>query len=42
MLKAVIVDDKPKAIEGLSWELKNYSNDIEIIKTFSVPEEALT
>ncbi|MDX1270717.1 LytTR family DNA-binding domain-containing protein [Bizionia paragorgiae] len=42
MLKAVIVDDEPKAIEGLSWELKNYSNDIEIIKTFSVPEEALT
>jgi len=41
MLKAVIVDDEPKAIEGLSWELTNFSQDIEIIKTFSVPEEAL-
>lgn len=41
MLKAVIVDDEPKAIEGLLWELKNYSSEIEIIKTFSIPEEAL-
>ncbi|TYB76069.1 response regulator transcription factor [Bizionia gelidisalsuginis] len=41
MLKAVIVDDEPKAIEGLTWELKNYSSEIEIIKTFSIPEEAL-
>jgi len=42
MLKAVIVDDEPKAIQGLSWELSNFSNEIEIIKTFSIPEEALT
>lgn len=41
MLKAVIVDDEPKAIEGLTWELENYSSEIEIIKTFSIPEEAL-
>lgn len=41
MLKAVIVDDEPKAIEGLTWELSNFSNDIEVIKTFSIPEEAL-
>jgi len=41
MLKAVIVDDEPKAIEGLLWELKTYSSEIEIIKTFSIPEEAL-
>ena len=41
MLTAVIVDDEPKAIEGLSWELTNFSQEIEIIKTFSIPEEAL-
>lgn len=41
MLKAVIVDDEPKAIQSLSWELNNFNNDIEIIKTFSNPEEAL-
>jgi two-component system LytT family response regulator len=41
MIKAVIVDDEPKAIQGLSWELTNFSNDIEIIETFSNPEEAI-
>ena len=41
MIKAVIVDDEPKAIQGLSWELTNFSEDIEIIETFSNPEEAI-
>ncbi|WP_034060914.1 LytR/AlgR family response regulator transcription factor [Lacinutrix jangbogonensis] len=41
MLKAVIVDDEPKAIQGLSWELTNFSDEIEIVKTFSIPEDAL-
>lgn len=41
MLKAVIVDDEPKAIQGLSWELTNFSDEVEIIKTFSIPEDAL-
>ena len=41
MIKAVIVDDEPKAIQGLSWELTNFSNDIEIIETFSDPEKAI-
>jgi len=41
MIRAVIVDDEPKAIQGLSWELTNFSKDIEIIKTFSDPEEAI-
>ncbi|PKH49802.1 DNA-binding response regulator [Tenacibaculum sp. Bg11-29] len=41
MLKAVIVDDEPKAIQGLSWELSNFNNDLEIIKTFTVAEEAI-
>ncbi len=41
MFKAVIVDDEPKAIQSLSWELTNFNKDIEIIKTFTNPEEAL-
>ena len=35
MIKAVIVDDEPKAIQSLSWELTSFSDEIEIIKTFS-------
>ncbi len=41
MIKAVIVDDEPKAIQGLSWELTHFSQDIDIIETFTQPEEAL-
>jgi two-component system, LytTR family, response regulator len=42
MIKAVIVDDEPKAIQSLSWELTTFSDEIEIIATFSNPEEAIT
>lgn len=41
MFKAVIVDDEPKAIQSLTWELNNFNSDIEIVKTFTIPEEAL-
>ncbi len=41
MLKAVIVDDEPKAIQGLSWELSNFKEDIEVIASFNNPEEGL-
>lgn len=41
MFKAVIVDDEPKAIQSLTWELTNFSKEIEIVKTFTNPEEAL-
>jgi two-component system LytT family response regulator len=41
MFKAVIVDDEPKAIQGLSWELTNFSDDIQITNTFTNPEDAL-
>lgn len=41
MLRAVIVDDEPKAIQGLSWELSNFNEDIEIIKTFTEAEKAI-
>ncbi|OSY87072.1 LytTR family transcriptional regulator [Tenacibaculum holothuriorum] len=42
MLKAVIVDDEPKAIQGLSWELSNFSEDLNIEKTFTDAEEAIS
>jgi two-component system LytT family response regulator len=41
MINAIIVDDEPKAIESLSWELTNFSNQINILKTFTTPEDAL-
>lgn len=42
MLRAVIVDDEPKAIQGLIWELSNFSNDIEVMASFTNPHEAIT
>ena len=41
MITAVIVDDEPKAIMGLEWELKKFSDHVKVVKTFSDPEEAL-
>lgn len=41
MIKAVIVDDEPKAIQSLSWELTHFSDEIEIVNTFSNPEDAI-
>ena len=41
MLISVIVDDEPKAIQSLSWELSNYSDQIKVIATFNNPEKAL-
>ena len=42
MINAVIVDDEPKAIQSLTWELNNFSSDIHVLETFTNPEEALT
>ncbi|MGG8497688.1 LytR/AlgR family response regulator transcription factor [Tenacibaculum sp. TC6] len=41
MLKAVIVDDEPKAIQGLTWELSNFSDDLEVVETFTEAEKAI-
>ena len=41
MIKAVIIDDEPKAVQGLSWELANFQDDIEVVATFTEPEKAL-
>jgi len=42
MLKAVIIDDEPKAIQSLTWELSNFSDQIEVVASFTEPEKALT
>jgi len=41
MLTSVIVDDEPKAIQGLSWELLNFESQIKIVASFVNPLEAL-
>lgn len=41
MLNAVIVDDEPKAIQSLSWELTHFNEAVKIVKTFTNPEDAL-
>lgn len=41
MISAVIVDDEPKAIHGLTWELTNFNSEIHIDATFSDPEKAI-
>ena len=41
MIEAVLVDDEAKALQSLSWELTNFSNEIEIVASFTDPLEAL-
>lgn len=41
MLQAVIVDDEIKALQSLSWELTNFSDEIEVKASFTNPFEAL-
>ena len=41
MIKAVIIDDEPKAIQGLAWELSNFENELEVVATFTEPEKAI-
>ena len=41
MLEAVIVDDEIKALQSLSWELTNFSDEIKVSASFTDPFEAL-
>ncbi len=41
MIEAVIVDDEIKALQSLSWELTNFSDEIKVIASFTNPLEAL-
>ena len=41
MIEAVLVDDEVKALQGLKWELTNFSDEIHVIASFTDPIEAL-
>ncbi len=41
MLEAVIVDDEIKALQSLTWELTNFSDEINVSASFTNPFEAL-
>lgn len=41
MLEAVLVDDEIKALQSLSWELTNLSDEINVSASFTNPFEAL-
>ena len=40
-LEAVIVDDEEKALQSLSWELTNFSDEIKVVASFTDPFKAL-
>lgn len=42
MIEAVVVDDEIKALQSLSWELTNFSDEISVMASFTDPFEALT
>ena len=42
MLEAVLVDDESKALESLSWELSNLSDEVNVIASFTDAHEALS
>ena len=41
MLKSILIDDEPKALQSLVWELENFSDQINVIGKFTDPEKAL-
>ncbi len=42
MIKAILVDDEPAAINSLVWELQKFSDTIKIVDTFTSANEALS
>jgi len=41
MKTAIIIDDEQASIDALLWELEELSDQIQVLKTFTNPEEAL-
>jgi len=41
MIKAVIVDDELHSIETLMWKIENFTEGVEVVQTFSDPQEGL-
>lgn len=42
MLKVILIDDEPKAIKNLEWEINHFCEDVEILETFTNPNDAVT
>lgn len=42
MIKIVLIDDEPKAIKSLEWEITNFCKDVEVMATFTKPKEAIS
>lgn len=42
MIKIILIDDEPKAIKSLEWEIAHFCEDVEIMATFTKPKEAIT
>ena len=41
MIEAVLVDDEAKALQSLSWELTNLSDEVHVVASFTDAHEAL-
>jgi len=41
MLEAIVIDDEPKSIKSLEWELTNFTDEIKVVSTFTNPKEAI-
>ncbi len=42
MIKAILIDDEQDAIESLSWEIKMFCKNIEILETLTNPKDAIS
>jgi two-component system LytT family response regulator len=42
MIKAILIDDEQDAIESLSWEINRFCDNLEIIDSFTNPEDAIS
>jgi two-component system LytT family response regulator len=42
MIKLVLIDDEPKAIKSLEWEIDNFCNGVEVMAAFTNPKKAIT
>lgn len=41
MLNVILVDDEPKALKGLAWQINQYFKDVNVLKTFTNPHKAI-
>jgi len=42
ILKIILIDDEPKAIRSLEWEIANFCDGVEVLETFTDPNEAIS